>query len=230
MYKRQAGQYVKEALDVIAKLHRYSDDVIVAGGTGLYLKGLIEGVDEFPDVATGVAEELQNIYESEGIETLQEELKKVDPIYYDEVDLHNPQRLIRALSITRSSGQAFSSFRKKEKVERQWQHLLIALQMDRSLLYDKINQRVDRMMNDGLLEEVQSLIPYQQQRSLDTVGYKELFKYLNGEWTLDEAIKKIKQHTRNYAKRQITWFSNQQSYQHFHPTDREEIWRHIASS
>ena len=223
------GKYIEEALKVIDELHRSSDYVIVVGGTGLYLKGLIEGVDDFPQVDGQVVDELQSIYESEGITILQEELKRSDPTYYDMVDLHNPQRLIRALSITRSTGETYSSYRKAVKVERPWKHVLIALRLDRSELYDRINRRVDLMMDRGLLEEVSTLLPHKNLRSLDTVGYKELFNYLDGDWSYDQAVDKIKQHTRNYAKRQMTWFSNQQSYRHFHPSAQEDAMRYITS-
>jgi len=224
------GRYVDEALVCIERLHASSDTVIVVGGTGLYLKGLIEGVDEFPDVKQEVVDELQNIYESEGIDSLRAELRISDPAYYEEVDLQNPRRLIRALSITRSTRQTFSSFRKGNKVERPWRHQLIALQLDRAELYERINQRVDQMMNNGLLDEVTSLLSHKDLRSLDTVGYKELFKYLDDEWTLEQAVDKIKQHTRNYAKRQMTWFANQQDYKLFHPSDRDKILAYITST
>jgi len=224
------GRYVGEALTIIEKLHVSSDTVIVVGGTGLYLKGLIEGVDEFPRVNQEVVDELQNIYESEGIEVLQAELEISDPVYHKKVDLQNPQRLIRALSITRSTGEEFSKYRKEKKVERSWRHLLISLELDRANLYERINHRVDQMMGLGLLEEVKSLLEYKDLRSLDTVGYKELFKYLDKEWTLEEAVAKIKQHTRNYAKRQTTWFANQQDYRHYHPSARDEILRYITAS
>ena len=221
------GKYVEEALQVISELHKKDQYVIVVGGTGLYLKGLVEGVDQFPPVPKSIVGELQNIYESEGITILQQDLDHLDPQYYSEVDIHNPQRLIRALSVIKASGKPFSSFRKNKPISRPWSSSLIALTLDRAELYKRINKRVDQMMLQGLLEEAQLLYRHRHLRSLDTVGYKELFHHLDGNWTLEEAVDKIKQHTRNYAKRQITWFSNQQDYIHVHPEDMDTLMTHI---
>lgn len=221
------GKYVEEALKVISELHKKDQYVIVVGGTGLYLKGLVEGVDQFPPVPKSIVDELQNIYESEGIDILQQDLSRLDPQYYSEVDIHNPQRLIRALSVINASGKPFSSFRKNRATLRPWSHSLMALTRDRGELYERINKRVDRMMSQGLLEEAQLLYQHRHLRSLDTVGYKELFRHFDGRWTLEEAISKIKQHTRNYAKRQVTWFTNQQAYAQVPCDDVKALMKYI---
>jgi len=222
------GRYVKEATQKIEELHLQSDFVIVVGGTGMYIKGLTEGVDEFPDVDDSILVELQNIYESEGITVLQEELKKKDPTYYTAVDHQNPHRVIRALSVIRMSGNTFSSYLNQPRPKHPWKPILLALSMDRQILYDRINRRVDLMMDAGLLDEVKGLVSYRDLRSLDTVGYKEIFHHLDGSMTLPEAVNKIKQHSRNYAKRQMTWFTNQQAYHHFEPQNISRMLDHIS--
>ncbi len=219
------GAYIDRSLAILQEEFQKGDVVILAGGSGLYIKALTEGIDIFPDVKQEDKAFYNDLYEKQGIEVLQKELEREDAKYYNVVDKDNPHRLIRALSVIKSSGEPFSSFLKKEETVRDFQSILIALERPRPELYDRINQRVDMMMDKGLLDEVRGLHDYKHLKSLNTVGYKELFSYIDGDCTLEHAIDKIKQHSRNYAKRQITWFKNQQDYTHFHP---EAVDRMIA--
>lgn len=221
------GTYVKRCLEVLEEEFKKSDVVVMAGGSGLYIKALTEGIDIFPDVKEADKEYYNQLNLDKGIEALQEELKTKDPSYFDAVDKENPHRLIRALSLIKSSGQPFSSFLKKDETVRDFQSILMALERPREELYDRINRRVDIMMEEGLLDEVKALREHKHLKSLNTVGYKELFSFLDGDSSLDHAIDKIKQHSRNYAKRQITWFKNQQKFTHFHPESTDDMLQFI---
>lgn len=211
-----AGDFEKEAKALTDQLFKKNDVVIVAGGTGLYLKALTQGLDHFPDVPDDIRISYNLKLESQGISSLQNELTTVDPKYAQKVDLNNPHRLIRALSITKHTGLPYSSFLKKTKNIKSYKDILISLELPRDQIYNKINARVDKMIKDGLVDEVKNLYKFKHLPALNTVGYKEIFKHLDGEWSLELAIEKIKQHTRNYAKRQMTWFRNQE---HFHQID-----------
>ncbi|MCX7743091.1 MAG: tRNA (adenosine(37)-N6)-dimethylallyltransferase MiaA [Flavobacteriales bacterium] len=202
-----AATYAADAKKKISELFETFDVVVMVGGSGLYLNALLHGLDEMPQVLPEVRNTLQEKLQREGIGVLQQELQQADPEYFSEVDIHNPVRLIRALEVIRSSGRKYSEFRKnKIKDTHTFQSVQIFLNPPREALYARINQRVDGMIQQGLLEEVRSLFPFKNYKALDTVGYKELFEYLEGHCSLQEAIDKIKQHTRNYAKRQVTWF------------------------
>jgi tRNA dimethylallyltransferase len=202
-----AATYAADAKERIAKLFENYDVVIMVGGSGLYLYALLHGLDEMPEVLPDVRKALQESLQRDGITVLQQELQQADPEYFQKVDIHNPVRLIRALEVIRSSGRKFSDFRKNTThTNLGFQPVLIFLNPPREILYHSIHLRVDEMIQQGLLDEVRSLVPYKHYKPLDTVGYKELFEYLEGNYSLQEAIDKIKQHTRNYAKRQITWF------------------------
>lgn len=203
-------------MEVLFQKHDY---VIAVGGSGLYLKALIEGVDTFPPVPNTIKKEVQRDFDEIGIEPLQKELKEKDPAYYGQVDINNPHRLIRAISVIRASGERFSDFLTQAKSHRPFQCIQLKTQMDREVLYKRINQRVDLMMEAGLLDEVKSVLAHKHLNSLNTVGYKELFDFLDGNCSLEFAIDKIKQHSRNYAKRQITWFNNQGEW---HPISPQE--------
>ena len=185
----------------------------MVGGTGLYAKAVCEGLDEFPQVSSTIRKHWQDQLENKGLGFLQLELKQSDPTYYNTVDIKNPHRLIRALSVIQVSGLPFSSFLNKKKAIRDFDVIKLAILPDRDILYKRINDRVDDMILNGLIEEARSLYPYKGINSLNTVGYKELFKHFDGAWTLSHAIDKIKQHSRNYAKRQMTWFRNQEGWQ-----------------
>ncbi len=221
------GRYVDDALACLKTIYESGDIAIVVGGTGLYLRALIEGIDDFPNVADTDKAYYVKLHAENGLSPLQSELEATDPEYYKSIDTENPHRLIRALSVIKSSGKKFSSFLGKTNTTRGFTPILIALDMPRDILYQRINQRVDQMMQQGLLEEVKSLHAHQELKSLNTVGYKELFQFLDNEMTLEHAVEKIKQHTRNYAKRQITWFKNKQNYKRFHPEQISDIKEYI---
>lgn len=222
-----AGHYEKDAIQLLDKLFLEHEIVIVAGGSGLYIDALLNGVDEFIDVPIEIRNDLNEQYKQNGIGWLREELKKRDEPFLLSADINNPQRLIRALEICVYSGQPYSSFLNKEKPKRNFMVIPILINTDREKLYEKINKRVDQMMAQGLLNEVKSLIEHKNVNALKTVGYKELFDYLAGKCSLQQAVEKIKQHTRNYAKRQLTWFKNKGDYETFEPGDFEKIVAYI---
>ena len=201
-----SGKYEKEALALLDDLFKTHDMVIMAGGSGLFIKAVCHGFDNFPDTAANVREKLNAELAEHGIEPLQEKLKAADPDYYAEVDLNNPQRIIRALEVFESSGRPFSSYRKAQTDKRPFNIIKLGLNMDRKILYDRINRRVDDMVMQGLPDEVKSLLPYRHFNSLSTVGYTEIFDYFDGKTDLPTAIALIKQNPRRFAKRQLTWF------------------------
>lgn len=222
-----AGHYAKDALQLMDKLFKINPVIFMVGGSGLYIDAVLNGVDDFEDVPGKIREELNASFAEKGLEWLQRELEQKDPEYYNTVDRNNPQRMIRALEIISHSGQPYSVFLKKKKAERDFTAIKIMLNTDRAALYDRINSRVDRMMKQGLLEEVKSLIEFKKFNALKTVGYRELHDYLEGKTDLQNAVEKIKQHTRNYAKRQITWFKNKDHFEEFTPDDFEKIKAYI---
>jgi tRNA dimethylallyltransferase len=200
------GDFERDALVVLNKIFETHDTAIMVGGTGLYIRAVCEGLDEFPDVPLSIRDEFEAIFEKEGIESLQNKLQEVDYEYFTQVDTSNPMRLIRALSVWKVSGKPFSSFRSATKVERDFEPIFKNIELPRPILYDRINRRVDLMMSEGLLDEARNLYPFKHLNALQTVGYTELFAHFDGEYSLDYAVDKIKQHSRNYAKRQTTWF------------------------
>lgn len=214
-----AGDYEKEASRLIENLFHSHDQLILAGGSGLFINAVIHGFDELPAADPEIRNRLNQLLADKGIGHLREMLKKADPVYFAEADTHNPQRIIRALEVWETSGRPFSEFRKKSRKERPYEIVIIGLNTNRSALYENINTRVDKMMQDGLLDEVQSLIPFRQLNPLDTVGYSELFDYLDGKYSLDEAVEKIRQNTRRFAKRQLTWFRKTEGIRWFEPGD-----------
>lgn len=199
------GDFEKEAIDFLNELFQQKDTVIMVGGSGLYVDAVVNGLDEFPEVDPGIRAELNQELDKNGLSSLQEELKRKDPSYYKIVDLENPHRLIRALEVCRASGQPFSSFLNRPRPKRPFKTLYIGLEAPREVIYERINQRVDLMMEKGLLDEAQQLYPNQKLNALQTVGYKELFEYLDGHCTLESAVSEIKKNTRRFAKRQLTW-------------------------
>jgi len=201
-----AGAFVRDALQLLGQIFTQKDIAIAVGGSGLYLRALCLGIDEMPAVSAAIRNYTDTLLREKGLPFLLEELRRYDPTYYDEVDKANPARVKRAMEVIYATGQPYSSFRKKQTVERPFQSIWIGLDLPREQLYERINRRVERMMEQGLLEEVQSLLPYRNYNALQTVGYTEIFEYLDGKITLDEAVSLIQQHTRNYAKRQLTWF------------------------
>lgn len=200
------GDYEKDVVAFLEDYYKKKDIAILAGGSGLYIRAVCEGVDKYPEVPEEIREELQLSYQQHGIEILQKELKKCDPDYYEKVDIQNPHRLIRAVEVFRASGKPFSSFQKSEKIKRPFKIIKIGLDWERERLYERINLRVVQMIDNGLEDEAKSLFPLKYLNALQTVGYQEFFSYFENKISRAEAINLIKQNTRNYAKRQMTWF------------------------
>lgn len=221
------GNFERDALVKIEELFEKYDYLVFVGGSGLYEKAVTEGLDEFPQVDKTIRLNLIYEYDIHGLEPLQNELKEVDPVYYNLVDLNNPVRIIRALEIYRGTGKPFSSYRKNNYSARNFQVTKIGLELSREEIYDRINKRVDLMMQKGLLEEVKSLYPKKHLNSLQTVGYRELFDYLDGKIELDFAIEEIKKNTRRYAKRQLTWYRKDPRIKWFSPFEKENILTYI---
>jgi tRNA dimethylallyltransferase len=202
-----AGDYEKDALALLDELFKIRDVIILVGGSGLFIKAVCEGFDTFPEIKPGVREKLIEEFESNGIGSLQEKLKSADPAYYSQVDLNNAQRVIRALEVFENSGTPYSSFRKSGAGERHFKIIKFGLSLQRDVLYDRINRRVNEMVKQGLIDEARLLFPYRHLNALNTVGYSELFDYFDGKTDLETAIALIKQNTRRFAKRQMTWFN-----------------------
>lgn len=225
------GAYEKEALLKLEKLFKKKEIVIAVGGSGLYIDALNKGLDSFPKVDPKIKQELALQYAEYGLVYLQEELKNTDPEYYNKVDLSNHTRLLRALEVSRTSNKPYSSFLEQEKKSRFFKSIYIGLTSEREILYQRINQRVDKMMEIGLLDEVKSVIEYRHHNALQTVGYKELFLYLDGEIALDKAIEEIKKNSRRYAKRQLTWFKrNPKVIWIDYKTNFSEVLKNIKSA
>lgn len=223
------GDFEKNALNKIEELFKIHDVIVMVGGSGLYEKAVTEGLDFFPEIDGSVREKLISELNEFGLEKLQEELKISDPEYYDSTDIQNPHRVIRALEICRGTGKSFSSFRKMNLQPRNFNIIKIGLELPRQEIYDRINHRVDEMMKNGLLNEVKLLHQFKKLNSLQTVGYKELFDYLDNEIDLDFAIEEIKKNTRRYAKRQLTWYRKDEQIKWFSPFEQDEILEYILS-
>ncbi len=206
-----ASEFEQEALGIIGEEHKAKDHVVATGGSMMYVDALCYGIDDVPTIDEELRKELYDLFEREGLDPIREQLKMLDPEFYDQVDLKNHKRVIHALEVCLMTGKPYSSFRTRTKKERPFEIKRIGLMRNREELYDRINRRVDQMMEDGLLDEAKLFYPKRQLNSLNTVGYKEMFKYLDGEWTLDFAIEKIKQNTRIYSRKQMTWFKRDQN-------------------
>jgi tRNA dimethylallyltransferase len=217
------GDFEKQGLETLEVIFKDHDTAILVGGSGLYIKAICEGFDELPSSSPGVRDKLNREFKEFGIGHLQEKLKTADPDYYSLVDLNNPQRLIRALEVFESTGIPFSSYRKSVSNKRGFECVKIGLNLPREVLYLRINQRVDDMIAQGLVEEVRSLLPYRHLNALNTVGYTEIFDYLDGKTSLDNAIELIKQNTRRFAKRQLTWFRKDQTIKWYEPGDDPDL-------
>ena len=222
-----AAQYETEVLKLLDELFQTKDVVVMTGGSMMYVDAVCKGIDDIPTVDKETRELLIHKYETEGLEHLCAELKLLDPEYYKIVDLKNPKRVIHALEICYMTGKTYSSFRTRSAKERPFRIIKVGLTRDREELYERINRRVDIMMEEGLLDEARSVYPYKQLNSLNTVGYKELFNYFDGIWELPFAIEKIKQNSRIYSRKQITWFKRDEDIAWFHPDQEEEILTYI---
>lgn len=224
-----AGDFERDALAKLSALFQKKDVVIMVGGSGLFVKAVCEGLDNLPKALPETRDLLNKRFEDEGIVPLQTYLKEVDPIYYDQVDISNVQRVIRALEVFETTGLPFSNFLQHTKAQRPFQIITIGLTMDRATLYERINRRVDLMVQEGLLDEVKSLLSFKHKPALMTVGYSELFDYLDDKISWEEAIDKIKQNSRRYAKRQLTWFKKDKSTVWFDPKDKIQLLDYIRS-
>ena len=200
------GDFERDAITLLTELFQRNDVVRMVGGSGLYADAVLYGLDDFPEVSTEIRNELNTHYQVQGIAYLQTKLKDLDPIQYERMDIQNPQRMLRALEVCIASGKPYSSFLNKKKILRDFTNLTIGLTAEREVVYERINRRVELMLEDGLLIEAQRLFPYKELNALQTVGYRELFDFLEGKTSLDFAVEEIKKNTRRFAKRQYTWF------------------------
>ncbi len=217
------AQFETEVLNLLDSLFKKYNEVIMVGGSGLYIDAVCNGIDELPDVDEELRQELNEIYEEEGITAIQEKLKFLDPEFYETIDKSNPKRIIRALEVCIATGQKYSEQRSNKNKERSFEIIKVGLNKDREQLYERINLRVDQMVSSGLVEEATGLFESRHLNALNTVGYKELFDHFLGNITLEKAIEKIKTNSRRYAKRQLTWFRKNESYKWFNPNELEEV-------
>ena len=223
------GQYEQRALERLDLLFKTHDTVVAVGGSGLYVRALCEGMDNLPQADAALRDTLAERLQNEGVEALAEQLKELDPEYYNIVDRQNPARVMRALEVCLTSGQKYSELRSGERKERDFQIVKVGVTMPREQLYDRVNRRVDMMVEAGLEAEARAVLPYRHCNSLRTVGYSEMFDYFDGTTTLGQAVELIKRNTRHYAKRQLTWFRRDADVQWFNPSDREQIIKYIDS-
>ena len=221
------GEYERQALERLGELFAEHDTVVAVGGSGLYVRALCEGIDDLPDVDKSLREQLMIRLASEGVESLSDELHRLDPEYYEQVDKCNPARVVRALEVCLSTGEKYSSLRKGAKKERDFEIVKIGVDMSRDVLYERINRRVDIMMEAGLEREARAVLPYRNCNSLRTVGYSEMFDFFDGKTTRDEAVELIKRNTRRYAKRQMTWFRRDADIRWFEPSQTDKIIEYI---
>ena len=218
-----ASQFETDVLSLLPILYKEHDAVVMTGGSMMYIDAVTKGIDDIPTVRPDIREQVWADYHAKGLAPLLEELQKVDPAHYEEVDRNNYKRVVHAIEICRQTGLPYSSFRTRTRKERPFRILQIGLTRDREELCDRINRRVDQMMADGLLDEARRVYPFRELNSLNTVGYKELFQYFDGNWTLDEAVEKIKRNSRVYARKQMTWFKRDAEISWFHPSQEAEI-------
>jgi tRNA dimethylallyltransferase len=223
-----AGQYEEEVIGLLDELFRELDVVMLVGGSMMYIDAVCHGMDNIPNVDAETRAYWKKKYEENGLPFIQQELKKLDPVHYEEVDIQNPKRIIHALEICSMTGKPYSDLRTGQRKERNFNIVKIGLNRPRPELYERINARVDEMMEEGLLQEAERFYPQKNLNTLNTVGYKELFEYMDGNWTLDFAVDRIKQDTRRYAKRQLTWFNRDKEILWFHPDELQSGWNVIT--
>ena len=218
-----AGKYELEVDKILNENFKIKDNILLVGGSGLYIDAVCKGIDELPDIDQDIRKDLCKVYDSDGIESLRFDLKRLDPEYYEKVDLQNSKRILKALEICRQTGKTYTSFLKHSEKKRPFKIIKIGLERDRHELYNRINKRVDIMIENGLLEEAEQFLEHKNLNSLNTVGYKELFPYFENEYPLERAVELIKRNSRRYAKRQITWFKRDKEINYFHPENIDEI-------
>lgn len=224
-----AAQYESDVIREMERLFIQHDSLLLTGGSMMYIDAVCKGIDDIPTVDDETRQYMMEHYLRDGLEALQQELKELDPEHYKIVDLKNHKRVIHALEICRMTGKTYTSFRKSEVKQRPFEVVYIGLNRPREELFQRINSRVDQMIADGLVDEVKRVLPYRHENSLNTVGYKEIFAYLDGTCTLDFAIEKIKKNTRVYAKKQLTWFKKNEAIHWFHPDDKDAIIRFLET-
>ena len=218
MYEQEVLSYIKESSSPIQ---------LLSGGSMMYIDAVCNGIDDIPTVRDDIREEMKRRYQEEGLEALCEELRQLDPEHYAIVDRQNYRRVIHALEICHQTGKTYTSFRTQQKKERPFRIVKIGLNREREELYNRINQRVDKMMKDGLLEEAKGLVNKRSVNALNTVGYKELFDYLDGRWSMEEAVERIKGNTRRYARKQLTWYKRDEDMHWFHPNDKQQLLNYL---
>ena len=223
-----ASLFEQQVLELLDRQFLTSDYALMAGGSMMYIDAVCNGIDDIPTIDDHTRTMMKQRLADEGLEALCEELRRLDPEYYEIVDRQNPRRVVHALEICLMTGKTYTSFRKREKRQRPFSIVKIGLNRPREELYERINRRVDQMMADGLLEEAKALYPRRHLNALNTVGYKELFDYIDGRWPLEEAVERIKGNTRRYARKQLTWFKKDESIRWFHPDETETIIKYIC--
>ena len=223
-----ASLYEQQALELLDTEFRSHDYALLSGGSMMYIDAVCYGIDDIPTIDDETRDTMKRRLKEEGLEALCEELRQLDPVYYNEVDRQNPRRVVHALEICVMTGKTYTSFRKRSKKERPFRIVKIGLDRPREELYQRINARVDAMMAAGLLDEASALYPQRSLNALNTVGYKELFDYLDGRWPLDEAVERIKGNTRRYARKQLTWYKKDEQIRWFHPENKTSIMNYIS--
>lgn len=224
-----ASNFEEDVISLIGKLHRTYPTLVMTGGSMMYIDAVTKGIDDIPTIRTEIREALYKQYEEEGLAPILAELEQRDPEHYGKVDRMNYKRVIHAVEICRQTGKPYSFFRTNTYKERPFRMIKVGLTREREELYDRINRRVDQMMADGFLEEARRVYPFRKLNSLNTVGYKELFNYFDGEWNLETAVEKIKRNTRVYARKQMTWFKRDEQIKWFHPDQEEEMMAYLSS-
>ena len=224
-----ASLFETQVMDLLGTLFQQSDYALMAGGSMMYIDAVCDGIDDIPTIDDETRATMKRRLAEEGLPRLCEELQRLDPEYYAIVDRQNPKRVVHALEICTMTGRTYTSFRKRDKKERPFRIVKIGLNREREELYQRINARVDEMMQRGLLKEAERMYPLRHLNALNTVGYKELFEYFNGRWSLDEAVERIKGNTRRYARKQLTWYKKDPQIRWFHPDQKKEIIDYIIT-
>jgi tRNA dimethylallyltransferase len=222
-----ASLFEQQVLELLEKLFRDSDYALMVGGSMMYIDAVCDGIDDIPTIDNETRQAMKQRLEEEGLEKLCEELLRLDPEYYKIVDRQNPKRVVHALEICTMTGRTYTSYRKREKKKRPFRIVKIGLNREREELYNRINARVDQMMKQGLLKEASDMYPRRDLNALNTVGYKELFDFFDGRWSLEEAVERIKGNTRRYARKQLTWYKKDPQIKWFHPDQKDDIINYI---